>query len=141
MPVRSTFAAASARGFGVGNGGNKSAPQTFSTAGTFSYVAGPGVYTFKIWGAGGGGGNGGSNGNSTGGGAGAIVAIVTVYYPETLTVNVGAGGGMGITGDAGLGDAGYGAGGAGVIQVRVVPTAPAQASLLTTGPLAILVSP
>jgi len=77
--------------------------QIFAASGNFIVPAGVSSITVKGWGAGGGGGGGDNLGGGNGGGGSFATSIVNVTAGETLSVQVGLGGGGGATGSRGSG--------------------------------------
>ena len=68
MPIQSTFAAASIRGFG-GGGGGVSGAQLYTTPGTYTFTVPAGITSISILAVGGGGG---ATERSLGGGGGGL---------------------------------------------------------------------
>lgn len=122
---------------------------TYTVPGTYSFTAGPGTYTLKLWGAGGGGSVGGSNGSARGAGGGFISRSgLSIINNETWTVIVGAGGSSSSgsagsnSGVFGSGGAGYGSGGngaGGVNQTNIWPAGGGGGSTAITGGSVVLI--
>lgn len=92
-------------------------PQYFDIPGEYEVTVNPGLYTVKVWGAGGGGSRGTNNTNSRGGGGACVVKTnISVSRTETWKVWVGEGGLARSVNVTELGGYGYGSGGNGALE-------------------------